>query len=541
MGANSVDGLLHLLAGIVLFLFAASHFGFLAIRDGNHDLKNPVFTFISNRGVYAVAAVLETAIGIACLRRRGRNTTNVVVWMFVAAMVWYRWAFHYVGGDNCGCLGFLGKLLHANKTQEKAIPVAALILLALTTTPWLCRVFCRSISRYTTWMIVLAALLFPAFQSASGEQIIEVIGTVDLQDYNPNTGQPHKDQHSLNTFAVTLSGDKFRICITNNDWPQWAAQVNFDGTNTYTILPFSNALHPPFGAQKSNTNPPPTDLQRVIIEPSSRFIQRDTENLGLSMTWLTYCFSCQWSPTNSAGLIELSLPLSGARRQLGAFGYKWVIVPSEGGRFVNKCDVVRDKSLDLGKEEELLRPEFDYPETLTEYNENVFDLTDRYQIASGLVKSRYRCLDLLGTNGIVIPIQSTFESFINPVSPDSSHRPFRIIKLKATTINVRDGVENLLPRVSTLTAVEDYRYKRADKVRIFKYAEYKLNPGDPWKSSHDPELLAQAVDWMQHGRKFKHFANQSKVLTTWLVLLFLIGPLIIAWCVSRKHNKKGKT
>jgi hypothetical protein len=523
---------LHVTAGAILLLFAASHLGFVFIHDLSHDLQNPVFPFLSNRALYALSAVVETLLGVVCIRRAGHVLTNVGLLTFVATFFWYRWAFEYNGGTHCGCLGLLGRLFHVSKTSERAIPIATLVFLVIATVPWLYRCSRQAACYLLNRKVILFFATLAACNVALG-QTVEVLGGVELQDYNPRTGSLYTNQHARSTFAVTLSGKAWRVCITNSDWPRWSAQLVFDGTNTYTILPFSTALHIPFGGF-SGTPASASDRQAVSIEPSPRFIQEGTENMGLSLLWITYGFPCD--STNKAAPLEV--PLSGARHHLASFGYRWNVFTQKGGRFVERCDMVRDTTLDLSLKNELFRRELDYPETLVAYNQHRLELASRSQLPSGFVKARYRCCDVFETNGISIPVRSTYEVFdFNFASPSKPSRPSRVIALKTTAVNLRQGTECLLPVVSATTQVKDYRYKETDRVRMFKYAEYTLNPGDAWRSGSDPEILARVTDWMKHGPKLHRFGANYRTWTAWAVLLVLALPLVFT-LFRRKEEAK---
>ena len=128
---------LHLTAGVLLLGYAVSHVGFLTIPDFEHNLRNTVFPFLTNRTLYVLACVLETFTGFICIIFRGKDRINVVILTFIGMMSWYRWAFYYTGGSSCSCLGLFGTLFHLTQTQEKIIPIASLIWLFATTTPWL--------------------------------------------------------------------------------------------------------------------------------------------------------------------------------------------------------------------------------------------------------------------------------------------------------------------------------------------------------------------------------------------------------------------
>ena len=332
-----------------------------------------------------------------------------------------------------------------------------------------------------------------------GRQTIVSSGRIHLHEYNPRTGKPYPDQQAHSAFVATISGGAWRICITNLDWPQWHAEFVCDGTNSYTILPFATALSAPM-AGFGNTNPPSTGSDFVTIEPSPRFIQRRTDNYGVYSVWLTYGLSPLWAKPNAHGVVEM--PLSAGRQNPGAHGYKWEIDRSPDGRFARSCRIVREQALDIGDDEELRRMELDYPQSAAQMKEYRGLLVDRKATASGYVKYRYSCTDWYRTNDLVVPAASRTEVSLGPWDGE---KPWRIVDLKTTTITVANGIQNLLPKVERPVQVEDYRYKRSNETRIFKYAEYLLRPGESWKAGNDPALLRQAEEWLQNGPTFDEF------------------------------------
>jgi hypothetical protein len=135
---HSLARSLHYIAGTVLLLCAVSHLRFLAVRATEQRLPNELFPFLNNQIMYAVAAALEMFTGVLCLIKPARDFTDVVILSFVSLMVWYRIVFYYLlGGVNCNCLGYLGRLLHLSKAQETMIPIIILVVLTLTTLPGL--------------------------------------------------------------------------------------------------------------------------------------------------------------------------------------------------------------------------------------------------------------------------------------------------------------------------------------------------------------------------------------------------------------------
>jgi len=334
-----------------------------------------------------------------------------------------------------------------------------------------------------------AALANPPYE----RQSVVISANAELQEYNPRSGKPYTNQHATSSFVVAISGSSFRLSITNNEWPAWHMDFVYDGTNSYTILPFEKALNQPF-AGFGSTNPPSSGLQFVTIEPSDLYIQRGTDNYGVFAAWLTYGLSPRNLRTNALGFVDR--PLSGARRHPGGFGYNWVVEPSPDGRFGESCDVVREGDLDLANEDEFFRREIDYPETAEQLKEYKRLLRERKLTRQGYIKLRYSCTDWWRTNDLVMPAASRMEMSLGPV--DNSF-PWRVVTVVATKVEFGRPIRNFLPEIRVSTHVEDYRYKRVGESRIFKYAEYWLKPGDGWKSANDPVLLGQAENWMRKG------------------------------------------
>lgn len=57
------------------------------------------------------------------------------------------------------------------------------------------------------------------------------------------------------------------------------------------------------------------------------------------------------------------------------------------------------------------------------------------------------------------------------------------------------------PNVTAPTLVADYRYRRLRGQRLFTHATYLLEPGQPWRTEQDPELLAQAEEFLRQGSR----------------------------------------
>jgi hypothetical protein len=516
---------LHSIAAILLCLFGLSHIGFLTINDIYHDLPNAVFPFLTNWTLYLITAILELSTGVLCWKMRGFHSTNIVILTFVGVILFYRWAFRFTGGTECGCTGLLGRLLHISKSHEAAVSRTALIILVLTTIPWICSLFKRLHKRF--YRSTIAILALSAYQMV-GANTIEIHGLLDTSEYNPQTGVAYTNQQTHSTFVVTICDNQYKICLTNSDDASWFEFV-YDGTNSYTF----NSLRNLSNFETEDTN---ADLA-VTIEPSARYLPAVWDNGG-SVVWIAYGLKPEFLHTNKNGLVDIPLPGYVPRRNPGEFGWKWLISFTPDGRFVSDCQVIRDKSLDIDTEKEFLRFEMDYPETVGNYNKYMVDLRTRQNYPNGYLKESYRCLEWYNTNGISIPKKSKFEANL---SPYFTEHPWHVADIEATGIVVREGSERILPGISNLTIVHDYRYKRSNKTRIFRYAEYTLKSGDSWKSDNDPELLAKASDWLIHGKKYNTFGEENKRTIVWslLVLLTMIPIMAMLWEISKtKRNKQ---
>jgi hypothetical protein len=335
--------------------------------------------------------------------------------------------------------------------------------------------------------------------------VIRIAGTAELQEYNPRTGTPYPQQHTHSAFAVTLAGTAWRLCVTNLEWPSWWAQVTYDGTNCYTLLPFRGALFAPYaGIVRAS---PPAGMQVATVEPCDRATQATIDNTGFYALWLTYGLCSATAKTNAAGLVEI--PFSGARVNPGCFGYNWRIRFSQGGRFATELTAVRDQKLDLADDQELLRPELDYPDTLAEYGNYRELLASRKAAPDGFVKAKYSVTQWRRAGGMAVPAAARYEVYS---SPSFTSWPWRVVEIKAPTfVTVASADTGAIrsPQITASTEVRDYRYKMANDTRIFKYATYTLRPGDAWKPGDDPTLLAQASEWLRNGRRYSDFASDE--------------------------------
>ncbi len=518
---------LHYLAAVVLLLFAVSHFASLAIRDSSHGLDNTVFPFLSNKTMYLVAGVFEMTIGLLCVKFHGRNLTNVIILTFVSVIGWYRFAHYFTGGGRCGCLGILGRLLHISQTQETLLPIIALILLTLTTVPWLFRIMRRPVRHLSLNRALV--LLLATQQQSHGEQTIEVRGQIDAARYSPVLGTPFKETQVHVGFLAVISGKTWKMCATNLEDNIWWGQIICDSTNIYTLSPEGGHLW--LGER------PQSNSVFATVSPSPFYCAPMDDTLGLASLYVTYALSPECLISNKDGVVQMALPWQLGRQSPRAYGYKWIIHAE--GRFLEEFEVVRDESLDLSDKEELLRWQVDYPHSVADRNGYRQSLDYRKEIPTGFIEATYRCTEWYRTNSIVIPKASQLTYYLYGANPKQPYRFHHYqANLTALTVNMRDDLAVTMLVPTTTTRIHDYRYKKATSKRIFDYAEYSLHSGESWKSGNDPQLLAQVEYYLKHGPRIDSaiYSISNRNVFVWLFGVLALAPLI-AMLWRRKTTK----
>jgi hypothetical protein len=339
------------------------------------------------------------------------------------------------------------------------------------------------------------------------------------------TMQPLPGTEEHREFRTLISGDQWRISATNmtakakgrNYW----AEVVYDGTNTYTMSPYSSSF---------TSIPLASDLVFATESPSPFLLSAVSSGVGTSLPWLTYGLSPRLVAPAKNGVVAIPLPWSLPRRPGYGFGFRWVIKASSDGRFMESCRIIRDVSLDLDDKTELcLRPEVDYPDTVAEKDHDLVNLRLRKSLANGYVDTEYKCTSWYQTNGFTIPIRS--EMIQNILG-----HPFGRETLVVTGISVVDRTNEVLGLPAVPTVMHDYRYKRANEKRIFRYANYTLMPGENWKSDSDPLLLASAAEFLKSGPRYDAVWGKTNIFAWLVLLLILLGPA----CAALKMANKGK-
>lgn len=513
---------LHLLSGTILMLFALSHFGFLKFTLSTMEMPNVVFTFLTNWYVYLIAGIFEAFVALFCFKFRGRNVADGAIWTFLGVILWYRWAFWYTGGRSCGCLGLLGHLLHLSKLQEKLLPEIALIVLAVSTAPCICKLVFQSIKKRVGSAAVFLFIL-QSFNLGAG-QIIEVRGQVYAEKHNPKTGEVYSKSKSHGNFQAVICGDLWRFSVTNVDDGSFWSEVVYDGTNTYVIVPAGQYYQHGVAGDKS--------LNTARVIPSADFLPIGRDDFGLTIGWLTYGLSPRTVEKKKGknGAFEIPLPWE---TRMVSFGFKWSFEFDNTARFLKTASAVRDHQLDINQKDEILRPEIRYPEDLSARNEYMVAVGIRKAIPTGFVGGRYSCKEWKKMeNGNLIPASSELETFDSPFPHPSGK-----MRLKADEISIKDGNQEVLPKVEVRTSIDDYRCRKVGSDRILSYGKYTLQPGETWKKNGDAFLAKITEEEFKDGTKLD-FTTRSRNILAWMLLAVLCGP--VAFMLWKKTTTKPR-
>ena len=518
---------LHGLAGLLLLGFTASHGAFLAVADPRQGLPNTVFPFLCNWSVYLLAGLTELCVGLAGLRWRGQPWVNGLILTLVAELLCYRWALRFTGGIGCNCLALLGRLLGISRAQETALSLFFLGVLVLTTIPGLLELGRRRWRARST--LIPALVLLSCSGSLLAEPGLRVWGTVSLREFNPRTGEPYPQQQWHNTFVVTLWERTWEVRVTNQHRAHWWGVRAFDGTNSYALRPAGGAFVAGHPEQPATNRAQATVIRSPYPVPLGSV-------LGEAMVSLTYGWSPETFQTNRAGDVVMPIPWTVVRRNPDAWGFRWKVFGWEDGRFLRAFDVVRDSRLDLPTRQELFRWEIDYPDTLADYNAYLSALNARKSRPDGSLRGRYAVTEWYRAEGRTFPRAARLEVF----SIMDTNHPSRIFELEAAGFEGLKSPPVTPPAIAVSTQVSDYRYKRWNSRRIYKFAPYTLEPGESWPGDRDSALLAAAEDWLKRGRPFTRFADDHKRWFAWMLLGLVLGPMVI-WGVRRKRQNKPQS
>jgi len=378
--------------------------------------------------------------------------------------------------------------------------------------------------------LVLVSPFLLASLETSSAQVVRITGKYSIVNYAG--GKPVETQSV--DYAVTLGANSWGITATNRQEQEWES-LSYDGTNTYLLMPLKR--HFDFSLIDSNTfaTPPRESVFFGTINAGPRYNMPVISYVELWFPWMVYCLS----PHDVSP--DMPLLWKTHTMTLGAYGFRWNIVPSSDGNRIQSIAVVKDKSLDMADKGEFLRPAYDYPRTREWFASQVRSLTSRRGIPNGFVEATYTCGEWYDTSGMVLPKAAEFIQF---VYWGERSFPIEALTLKADEAVVINGAVQP-PLLTGPTYVRDYRYASRTEDRIYPYAHYSVTSG-AWRSSDDAELLAQREDYLHNGPKFGGFGFNTGVgfkgrrAFVWALLAFsqVLGITILVR-TKLKNNTEG--
>ncbi len=451
----------------------------------------------------------------------------------------YRIIFYYfAGASNCNCLGLLSRLLHLTKTEEKVIPLIVLVALFATTLPYLCQIirncWAAKSRNAANIQIARARFVLPFFlcgflaSSRIGAETLKIRGEYHFADYNPRDGTPYTDQQGTFHFTAILQGMTWEISVTNVDDPSFWSKILYDGTNTFTFVPYTTPFFTPAKVKPGETF--------VTITRSPYFLSAVSDWPRIYIPWIVYGLNPELVIKNADGSVEIPLPWETSRIKESAYGYDWKITPSQDGRFVARCEIIRDRKLDLSTPgRELLRLQLDYPDSVDDKDYRLKTLEYRDSPPSGFTNTTYECSSWWITNGWVIPIKAKLIQF------DHAYKfAWSTQSLVVDSVQIQNNDSPLLGPPAGTTVVHDYRYKKSNDSRIFKYADYTLTTGENWKGPNEPTLLEKANDWLKHGRRYDWYEYSPQHILAWIIaVLFLLLPAVFVLIKKTQQNRKN--
>jgi hypothetical protein len=317
-------------------------------------------------------------------------------------------------------------------------------------------------------------------------------------------------------FIALTAYDGWSISATNeNNAKDWGL-MRYDGTNIYTLISDVGFLH------SGHTN---KFEAYAYIYPGQFYVPALQDSVRLFFPWLVFHLSphiLQHSFEHN-GIIEMPSPWGSSRYSLVDYGSKWMLKSSDDGQIIQRIDIIRDSELDLKTEEdELRRSMLDYPFLVSDREEVLKMLDFRKSIPNDFVRCSYECLETFHTNGLSIPSASQFAEFWPIMQAGTGRITPRLIYQCVLIVDQVELLNNVhipdaIPPV--VTSVFDYRYQATNSRTKFNYARYTLNAGDQFKSDKDPQLLAEAHDWLKHGPGYDSYKSKR--------ILILVGMGVI--------------
>jgi hypothetical protein len=359
------------------------------------------------------------------------------------------------------------------------------------------------------------------------QQNIEIQGIYTIEGINRALHVPIKGSERQVYFIATLSGNNWSISAhgVNLDGSNTWETLTYDGANTYYICPFADVF--------ANSSPESAQLFASTM-PGESFDVEVASYLDIYFPWMVFGLSPQ--TVEKAKDHSMPLPWRQPRTNPLDFGFKWDVTASDDGRFIKDCKIVRDQSLDLDDEKELLRPNIDYPSTLAEKLTYIRAIQIRREIPSSFIAAHYICNSWIVTNQMSIPGTAIIYRYEYSQSPKYATSPAYQATLEVTNVTMRPFA-TLLQAPTASTLVYDYRYRTNNISRIYSSADYLLQSNEAWKGPNDKVLLQKASAWLKHGRKYNDLSKERNYVA-WIILFFMFAPILIYFLLKVKKPMK---
>jgi hypothetical protein len=485
-----------------------------------YDIPDPVFPFLSGYVVYLVFTLVLLLYAVLCLfvgfiaSFVARHCVAAATFLLFS-VTWYRASLAILGVTECRCLGILGRAFSLTESQELLCRALLLIFLCM---PLIEAAASSSLAflRRRFRAGLQYGLLAVAPLTSRGEGTIHLEGDYSLRAQNPLTGAVYADLSSKGIFAVHLSGDCYKFCLTNSG-NGWMTGAWYDGkTLCYYDIPND---HPGSGI--------------IFADHGNWLVGGPRNNIPSYLLWLMYGISAA-SLTNVA-LDDRALPWDQPRYNITAYGYRWDFDWLKNGRHSRTARAYRDHSLDLPTyKDELLRPTMVFPLKIDQQRQRRIDLEYcRKTVPNGLLAGEYQCIRFTNLQEMTRPLQGALTVYFHDagVSQGSNYpAPYLNADAVVKSVFIDDEPINYgiqTPRHHPINTW-DSRLRQITNNRYFEGARYETRSGDQVRAAEHPDNVAQREKARTQGPEIRWGGQTPVHIYLWLALmLFMLG--FVAW------------
>lgn len=520
------------IAAALCLVYGLSHIALIATGAPALTFDNPVFPFVSNAPVFTLAGVLQLAIGLLCYKLRNSHLADLALAMLLAMLLWYRWGLTFLGAvGSCGCSGYFGSVFGWSAAREAQYAKLGLLVLGLCLVPAAVEFVNRfKANRLTRRLTLIAAFSVVAdLRESLAVEVLTLHGNLTVRRVFSSGRQPTVEKECLFTFRGSADG-AWSLESTNSVSRIVWSKAYFDGISLYFLQPSAG------GAGTNGTILADTNLVLASISQGPLILLPHDDYCEVSSLWLTFCSAAAYK---ALGLHDYTstwpIPMWHARVSPRAWGFRWrfgsLLSSDYFFHFFQTLRVVRDTSLDLRSfEQDLRRPEVIYPrdsrsrelarggrDSLQAYTNVSMGLTmavEESNMISGMSYPRTARVRLYGGG--------------------PKNRPYLEILIVTANASVTDSAAIAVSPTAVRTGVTDYRYGRKNDKRQYVAATYSLRPGQSWRPTNDPKLLARAESYMARGPTLDSYRINVRHYIVWCALCVVIAlPIGLYWWKNR--------